>query len=350
YPMAAMSKRELRQSAIRVIVYKNRIAMEVFHAVTDGGGTLVFLKSLIAEYLLQKYGVQAKHEHGVVGRLEEPSAEEMEDSFLKYAGPVPLRNKEKFAWRIPGTPEVGGFLHLTCFDIPVKPLLEKAHEQKVTLTVILCAIMFMALQNFQKETVPEQAKRKPLKVFLPVNLRNLFPSKTLRNFALFTRPELQPRLGEYTFDEICKIVQHRMGLDITQKHMSAFMAANVKSEKNLVVRMMPLFIKNTVLKVANVFVGERQSCITMSNLGVVRLPEEMEPYLARFDVILGIPKFLNYNCGVISYGDMVSVNFIRKVQEPGLEYHFHRALQEIGVVACVTSNRPERRDENDVLC
>lgn len=51
YPVTRMSKHEARRCAFRVIVYENRIAVEFFHAVTDGNGGLVFLKSLVAEYL-----------------------------------------------------------------------------------------------------------------------------------------------------------------------------------------------------------------------------------------------------------------------------------------------------------
>ena len=70
------------------------------------------------------------------------------------------------------------------------------------------------VENLQKEKVPVVFKRKPIKVLLPVNLRALFPSKTLRNFALYTTPEIDPKLGTYTFAEICQEVKHRMGAEI----------------------------------------------------------------------------------------------------------------------------------------
>lgn len=38
-------------------VYGSRIAVEFFHAVTDGTGGLIFLKTLVAEYLCQKYKI-----------------------------------------------------------------------------------------------------------------------------------------------------------------------------------------------------------------------------------------------------------------------------------------------------
>lgn len=83
------------------------------------------------------------------------------------------------------------------------------------MTEFLCAAMMEAILEIQAEKVHSRRRRKPVKVLIPVNLRKLFSSKTLRNFALYITPEVDPTLGEYTFDEICAIVHHRMGLDYT---------------------------------------------------------------------------------------------------------------------------------------
>ena len=48
--MARMSFKDIKKCAFRVICYKNRVAIEFFHALTDGAGGMVFLKSLMAEY------------------------------------------------------------------------------------------------------------------------------------------------------------------------------------------------------------------------------------------------------------------------------------------------------------
>ena len=342
FPLAHMSRNEMRKCALRVIVYGNRIAVEIFHSLTDGNGALIFLKTLVAEYLHQKHGLSIPAEQGVLGRLEEPSEEELEDSFQKYAGTVNASRGGSNAWNPKGTEEEDGFLNLTCFRLPSKAVLEKAHDHGVSVTTFLGAVMMMALQNLQEEHVPNQHKRRPVKILLPVNLRKIFPSRTLRNFALYTIPEIDPRLGRYEFDEICRAVRHRMGLDIEPKYMASMIAANVSSERIMSVKIMPLFIKNAVMKAIFNAVGERKSCLSLSNLGAVTLPEVMRPYVRRMDFILGIQATAPYNCGVISYGDTLNINFIRSIREPGLEYHFHRALQELGLTAEVESNHSGR--------
>ena len=65
YPLRRMGRRELKKCAFRVLVYKNRIALELFHSITDGNGGMIFLKSLVAEYIEQRYGVSIPAEEVV---------------------------------------------------------------------------------------------------------------------------------------------------------------------------------------------------------------------------------------------------------------------------------------------
>lgn len=338
YPLPRMSRQEVRKCALRVVVFHRRIALEVFHSLTDGTGAMIFLKSLLAEYLQQKYGVHITAGHGVLGRLEEPSRAELEDSFQKYAGRVQASRKENDSWRLRGTPEPDGFLHLTCFQIPVQQALEKAHEHGVSLTVFLCAAMLQALQQMQIARQPDSWWRKPIRVLVPVNLRSIFPSQSLRNFALYVTPEIDTRLGEFSFEEICKAVYHRMGLEMTPKYMSTKIATNVASERILAVKLMPLFIKNAVMKAVFHAVGERKSCLSLSNLGKVSLPEEMLPFIERMDFILGTQSTAPHNCGVITFGDTMYINFIRNVRESELESRFYQVLRDLGLPVQVQSN------------
>ena len=338
-PLAHVPFHEVRQCAFRVLVYHNRFAVEFFHALTDGTGGLTFFKTLLAEYLSQKYGLTIPAGDGVLGRLEEPDAEELEDSFLRYAGNIKASRKEATAWHLTGTPEKDGFKDLVTLMIPAPALKECAKAHGVTVTELLCAAMMQAICQLQAEKVPQRRLRKPVKVLLPVNLRSLFPSKTLRNFASYITPEVDPRMGDYTFDEICAAVHHRMGLENNPQTMRAKFAANVASEQSPLLRVMPLFIKNLAMKAVFDTVGECKSCLCLSNLGVVRLPEVMAPYVARMDFIIGVQAKAPHNCGVLTWNDTVYINCIRSIREPELELHFYRVLHQLGLPVKVESNQ-----------
>ena len=338
YPLTRMTRKDLRDCALRVIVYHNRIAVEFFHSLTDGNGGVIFLKALVAEYLQQKYHLVIPAEQGVVGRLEEPSPEELEDSFLKYAGPVSASRRENNAWHLKGTPEPDGFLNVTCFQLPVAQVLEQAHHYCVSMTTFLSAALMQAILNLQAQQIPNRRYRKYVRLLIPVNLRRLFPSKSMRNFALYTTPEVDPKLGDYSFPELCQIIQHRIALDVTPKQMSARIATNVKSEQVFLLKITPLFIKNLVMKAVFLAVGERKSCLCLSNLGQVTLPKEMESYVERLDFILSSQAMSPHNCGVLSYKDTLYVNFTRNIVEPNLEREFFLVLREMGLPVEVQSN------------
>ena len=338
-PLAHAPFHQVRQCAFRILVYHNRFAVEFFHALTDGTGALIFVKTLLAEYLSQKYGLTVPAVDGVLGRLEEPGDEELEDSFLRYAGDVKASRKESTAWHLSGTPEQDGFKNLVTLMVPAPELKACAKRYGVSVTELLCAAMMQAIAQLQAEKVPQRRLRKPVKVLLPVNLRNLFPSRTLRNFASYITPEIDPRMGDYTFEEICAAVHHRMGLENNPQTMRAKFAANVASEKSPVLRVMPLFIKNLAMKAVFDTVGECKSCLCLSNLGVVRLPEVMAPYVARMDFIIGVQAKAPHDCGVLTWNDTVYINCIRSIREPELELRFYQVLHRLGLSVTVESNQ-----------
>ena len=153
-PLAHAPFYEVRQCAFRVLVYHERIAVEFFHALTDGTGALVFLKSLLAEYLSQKYGLVIPAEKGVLGRLEEPSAEEVEDSFARYAGDVKLSRREATAYHLSGTPEPDGYKDIVTMMIPADKLRDCARGFGISVTELLCAAMMQAILDIQAKDVP----------------------------------------------------------------------------------------------------------------------------------------------------------------------------------------------------
>lgn len=339
YPLAHMSYADIKKCAFRVIVYENRIAIEIFHALTDGTGAMIFLKTLLAEYISRKYDLIVPNTDGVLCRLNEPTADELEDSFLKNAGAVSASRRETKAYMLKGEKEPDGFVHLTTFMLDAAEVKERAHEYSATVTEFLTAAMMQAILRLQAEKVPRRSRRKPVKVLVPVNLRKLFPSQTMRNFALFITPELDPKLGDYSFAEICNNVHHRMGMENNAKTMSMKIAANVNSEKSPILKVMPLFIKNAAMKAVFDRVGERTSCLCMSNLGLVKLPEIMQKYITRMDFIIGVPSCSAYNCSVLSYDGTTYINLIRNTVEAELDLHFYKVLRELGIHVKVESNQ-----------
>ena len=339
HPLEKMSARDVHKCALKVLVHENRVAVELFHSLTDGNGGLVFLKTLIAEYLEQLYGISIPSEKGVLDRREEPHEGEMEDSFIKYKGDAALSRRDTDAYRIKGAKDPDGFSTNTAFLLPVDAVHREAKKYGISITAFLTAALTQAAIKLQKKHIPDARKQKPVKILLPVNLRKMFPSESLRNFVLYMTSEVCPNRGEYSFDEICKIIAFQMGIEITPKHMRAKFTTNVNSEIMPIIKVMPLFLKNIVMKSVFLAVGERKSTISFSNLGMASVPDIMKDYITRFDFVLSPQATSPYNCSAISYGDTLYLHFIRNSVEPEYEMQFYRVLRELGIHAKVESNR-----------
>lgn len=343
YPLARMPFDDIRKCAFRVLIYGKRIAVEFFHALTDGNGGLVFIKTLASEYIYQKYGVKVPVGDGILDRLEEPDEAELEDSFLKYAGNHAAPRSDSDAFRIMGKREEDGFKTNTTFILDAASVSKAAKSKGLTVTAYLTSAFIVATSRIQEQRVRRESKYKPIKILIPVNLRKLFPSKTLRNFVMFASPGIDPKLGKFEFDEICEIVKNQMKLQITSKNMAAIIAANVNDEKNAFLKVVPLFLKNIVMKLIFNAVGEKKTCYTLSNLGVVNPPEEFQRYVERLDFVIGNQASAPYNVGALAYKGKIYLNVIRNISEPVLEAEFSKIFRELDIAHVVESNTRERR-------
>ena len=224
-PLIHMTGAELRKCGLRVLYYENRIAVECFHALTDGSGGMVFLKTLTAAYLSLRHGITIPAEEGVLDVSEKPRQAELEDSFTPAAGQIALSRKEENALHLRGTREEDGFLHLTIATIREEALLNLAHGYGCTVTALLCAVMLQSILALAK--LPQGNRW--AKVTVAVNLRRIFKSQTLRNFALAVNVGVDPRLGSYTLKELIRVVQSQLETQVTPQQMAARVAANVQA-------------------------------------------------------------------------------------------------------------------------
>ena len=65
-PCVPMDLKDNDRFLFRVRYYESRIACEYFHVLTDGTGGLLFLKTLVAEYLRLKYGAAIPRGSGLL--------------------------------------------------------------------------------------------------------------------------------------------------------------------------------------------------------------------------------------------------------------------------------------------
>ncbi len=340
YPLTFMTTREMGRCCLRVLYFRNRIAVEFFHVLADGGGAMVYLKTLAARYLTLRYGLDVPATDGVQDLSDAPDPGELEDSFQRCAADHPAFCPEAEAYRLPGKRELGRFLRLITGVVSADALHDLAHEYGCTVTVLLAAVMAECVLAIQNEHVPKK-QQKPVKITIPVDLRRLFPSKTLRNFALTVNPGVDPRLGTYTLRELCDTISHQLAAEITPQRMAGRMAENVTPQRNWLLKVVPVFLKTPVMRAVYDRRGERLGCLNISNLGVQKVPAAMVPYVERMEFIIGVQYTYPNNCSVVTCGGTTCINMIRSTGSADLERRFFSRLVELGVPVTIEANREE---------
>lgn len=340
YPCLNMRVRRRGRFLYRVRAYRSRIAVEFCHVLTDGYGALNYLKAVVAEYL-RVLGVDMTGVQGVFRPDELPAPEESEDAFKRYFRQnIPFPQVAKKAFHLPSLPLFPGQYRVITGIMPIAPLLSLARAQGATLTEFLVAIYLAALQDIY-HALPGPVRRTMhplLTVEVPVNLRRLFPSITMRNFSLYVLPSLDTRLGFYEFPEIVKRVHHYMQGEIDVKNISMQIARNVGGGRSLLVRMLPLAVKGIAARVVYKRLGEDTFSGLFSNLGPVELPEAIAGNVERFDFIPAPSRQCKTTANAVSWKDRLFISFGSLALSTELERLFFSRMAAMGVPVSVESN------------
>ena len=338
-PMVRGSWKFHKHFLFRVRYYGKRISLEVFHALADGTGGMIFLMTLTAEYLRQKYGYAIEESPWILNPDEEAKPEEYEDSYSKVARRQKFKRKSPKAYQAKGTKEPEGYLNLVTGKIPVDVIKAKAREYNCTITVFLTAVLMDAFQDVQEREKKRKTRQMPIVINIPVDLRKFYPSKTVSNFFANVNVGLDRALGHYSFGEIVEQVKHGMALNITEKRLNNLIAGNIASYQLKVYKIIPMFIKKPFVILGNYMGGEIKSTCTMSNLGNLVLPAQMSEYVKEVQAIAG-KNFGRVTSRIsISYKNNLSVSFTRKIKEAEVERLFYTKLVEMGIPVEVESNQ-----------
>lgn len=320
------------RALFRVRYHNNKITLECFHALTDGVGSSNFFTCLIAKYL-QLTGENVDISECPINILDKPDAEELEDSFERYADFVKCNaRKEEGAYQIPGTETerlnaIIGVMSASALNAVAKGL-------NCTITQLLIAAYAKALLNYSDW---RRNRKLPIKISVPINCRAFLPSQTQRNFSSYINLIFRPGENASTIEELIGSIKDQMSV-INADYLIANINSNVKAQKNPIVRIMPLAIKNAILKIVFRNFGENLFTTAISNLGRVKVPSSFNGLVDRYEAMLGRGVKNTINCGCVTVNDKLSISFTSKIGETRIQRDFFRFLSSLGVDITITSN------------
>lgn len=321
-PCSSLYVRDKKTLLFEVTYYKKRINFEVFHALTDGTGATEFLRELVKNYL---YLIHEEDLEPVELSNQYLTVKDQEDdSFSRYYDPDFPRKKKKKIRAVQIKKGGKGYeeLQINEASMSVKELLGIAREKKVSMSVLLTAAFICAIH----EEMSRMQEKKPVILMVPVNLRKIFPSDSMLNFFGYIEPGYQFGGEKDSFEDVLEAVKLYFQENLSKEHMAGRMNELIAIEKHKILKWAPLELKNRCIR-AGAKMAEQEVTAVLSNMSVVKMPEDYAQYIEKFGVYTSTNRTELCIC---SFQDTLSLGFTSRYDSTNIQRNFYRILKELG--------------------
>lgn len=323
----------------RIVYAGNRMSIEGAHYITDGYGFQTFMLTLTQRYMELAGLLPAMRDPAVRYWADEPSAEEAENAFTRYAVPggekAVQENRDVYHFAPVYEKDYLRQLHLTMSSSAVR---EKANALQMTVNEYLTAVLMLAVIRSEKEPV-----NKPVCVDVPVNLRNFFETKTLRNFVYQVSTVL-PVNGrqDWTLAEIAEKIRGQVRSQISAEKMQLVLNRLTALAANPVVRVIPNFIKTPVLRVIQKKNHQNETTI-ITNLGYLHLSDAFAERIEALELINGDTRGygLPATCSVMSVNDVLTFCISSANRDNSVWSEMIRIFEQDGITLAVRENNEQ---------
>lgn len=334
YPYRPIQLDGTDQPCFRVLCYKNRISLEVFHSVTDGTGAGIFLTTLTRRYLELCSENISDNVGKVFNVKDKPLDKETRDSYYDYYDPeISAKNPKKVDVYLNENDRVKNYSRLVHGLFTVDNIHSVAKKYDLTITEYLTAVLIYTFINCEKEPI-----NKPISISVPIDLRRRFESETVRNFVYMTDVSFEPNgRKDVAFDEICNHIRGKLKKKASSEYLLGCISANVSAAENKIVKPIPYPIKKAFLK--NTYKNVQESYTAfISNGGEMVLPPEVAKHVVRAEGILADNPYVHFGCAAVSVNGLFNLTFSSGNADTEKQKFFFRFLANDGVIVRIESN------------
>lgn len=332
FPCRYIQQNKNNSYLFSVSYYKCRINLEVFHVLTDGMGSITFLRELIYQYLrLAHPELRGQGED----KLSDITSLNAEDSFEKNYKRKTKRGYTKGrAYLIKLKKLAKGEFGVMHGYINIPELKTVTKKYGVSINEYLVAVFAWATYVQCLHKTPSKL---PIRIAVPVNLRPYFNSNTTKNFFTMVSAEFHPKKEEYTFEEILDIIQKSLKSQMNKENLEEAFSVSVSNQKNRFLRIVPLVVKNLIMRI----VYNRSALAhttTITNVGLVKLDPVYEPYVKMFRTFIAMSKGQSLKGAINSYQDTLVFTFSFIFSDTSIQKEFFRKIAEDGVTVQIETN------------
>ncbi|MDI9498967.1 MAG: hypothetical protein QM270_10865 [Bacillota bacterium] len=339
---APLHDTDRRRLPFRVLHHGRRIAVEVFHALSDGTGSFSFLRCLVSEYLRLRHPELDIAESEIVD-IGSSQRQHLDDSFRRWFRQRPPRVRRQAAasrrsilrrraLQIPGAHAAPGCQTVIEAGVPLSAALECSRAAGVSLTVWLAALL---LQAIYEDQTPQRSGL-PAVIDVPVNLRRIFPSASARNFfGLLSLEHHRPDPAVVPpLEELLPLLAGQLRQQLEPAGLQARAARLLAFERQPLIRILPTVLKDPILSLIH-RLADRGATSSLSNLGVVAMPAACRPHIAAFG---SATSTRSVQICATSFGDRLTLCLTSALAVHEVERLFVRRLVRAGLEVEVTSN------------
>ena len=317
-PCSKINIDKFNTQAFRVCYYDKRISCEFFHVLADADGGMVFLTTLVNEYL-RLLGKKVDYNNYAINVREDVNSEEMEDAFLKnYKKEKGGSLVEEKALPIDGKSSVVKPCQVIHFDLDFEKFHNLSKKYDVTVNELLLTFLFQVISY-------STSKEGKIQIQVPVNLRKYYPTKTFRNYSLYNTICIK-KSDITNFDNTLKLVKEQSRKKITKEEMDKVSYNAIHLIKSI--RFIPLFIKHPIANFIYSYFGDKSSTTVLSNLGKINIPKEMSKYVTKADFVLGTNRSNKILFSVVTVNDIIELSLSKFTTNKSVENNLYNLLKE----------------------
>jgi len=200
---------------------------------------------------------------------------------------------------------------------------------------LMCAYLYA----FYLADPGARTSRKPIKARIPVNMRQFYPSETLRNFSLYRNLGFDPRGKEqWTFEDVTEAMRGKLKASVTPEAMRALLGQTVTMTRSPLLRAVPIALKRWFFKLGYVLTGERPMTGVLSNLGRASLPDCLAEHVESVEFVMGGSIYKSLSGLAYSDRHFLRVCFSGACESADVQREFLRLLAREGLRVRVESN------------
>ncbi len=320
----------------KVTYFRKRINLEMFHVLADGTGGFAFIRKLVINYLCRKHDISIDVDDEATSSNVQKEDDAFDYFYTKGKAGEQVKQLGQKAYQVRHYKDDNMLNHLLEATISAKQFIDLAHKYETTAGILITSLYIEAVIKSMRL----KDHQNPVVISVPVNLRQYFQSETTRNFFGVINIAYDAKDYDGTLESILPRIRDSFEKQLTEENIRKTMNGYSSLQQNVAVKMVPLFFKDLGI---HFFLNraQRGTTATISNLGLIRLPEEVEDYVDRFAAFMATP---NMQVCVSTYKDKMVFGVDTAYSEHEVMLNFVRKLVALGIDVELGTNDYDRRE------